>query len=214
MGGKAFYLFADVIMNYIVVKAMEITPLQYKPFVFYRYVDDCFSVSNDKKSVIEFEKIINSIHPNTALTTELQFKNRLSFLDVLEDNSGPNLVTSAFRKPTHTGLYSKWNSFVPSRFKINLINCLLDRCYRICSSYEIIGDEFEQIKTMLSRNGYPTYVLDNVYANFLIVSSQLSHYFRRKKILLLKNVHSFAVFRCFIVANSQLTEVFPLQTLG
>ena len=54
----------------------------------------------------------------------------------------------------------KWNSFVFRRFKINLINCLLDRCYKICSSYEIISDEFEQIKTMLSRNGYPKYVLD------------------------------------------------------
>ena len=40
------------------------------------------------------------------------------------------------------------------------MNCLLDRCYKICSSYEIISDEFEQIKTMLSRNGYPKYVLD------------------------------------------------------
>ena len=35
MGGKASNLFADVIMNYIIDKAMEITPLQYKPFVFY-----------------------------------------------------------------------------------------------------------------------------------------------------------------------------------
>ena len=83
LGGKASNLFADVIMNYSIDKAMEIIPLQYKPFVFYRYVDDCFSVFNDKKSVIEFEKILNSIHPNIALTTELQSKNRLSFQNVL-----------------------------------------------------------------------------------------------------------------------------------
>ena len=134
--------------------------------MFYRYVDDCFSVFNDKKSVIEFEKILNSIHPNIVFTTELQYKNRLSFLDVLVENSGPSLVTSTFRKPTHTGLYTKWNSFVPRRFKINLINCLLDRCYKICSSYEIISDEFEQIKTMLSINGYPKYVLDKCIREF------------------------------------------------
>ena len=70
MGGKASNLFAEVIMNYIVDKAMEITPLQYKPFVFYRYIDNCFSVFNDKKSVIGFEKILNSIHLNIAFTTE------------------------------------------------------------------------------------------------------------------------------------------------
>ena len=70
MGGKASNLFADVIMNYIVDKAMEITSLHYKPFVFYRYIDDCFSIFNEKKTVIEFEKILNSIHPNIAFTTE------------------------------------------------------------------------------------------------------------------------------------------------
>ena len=134
--------------------------------MFYRNVDNCFNVLNDKKSVIEFEKILNSIHPNIAFTTDLQSKNRLSFQDVLVDNSGPSLVTSTFRKPTHTGLYTKWNSFVPRRFKINLINCLLDCCYRICSSYEIICDEFEQIKTMLSINGYPKHVLDKCIREF------------------------------------------------
>ena len=71
-----------------------------------------------KKSVIEFEKFLNSIHPNIAFTKELQSKNRLSFLDVLVDNSGPSLVTSTFRKPTHTGLCIKWNSFVSRRFKL------------------------------------------------------------------------------------------------
>ena len=106
------------------------------------------------------------MHPNIAFTTELQSKNYLSFLDVLGDNSGPNLVTCTFRKPPHTGLYTKWNSFVPCRFKINLINSLLDRCYRISSLYEIICDVFEQIKTMLFRNGYPKYVLDKCIREF------------------------------------------------
>ena len=79
MKGKASNLFADVIMNYFNDKAMEITSLQHRPFVFYRYFDDCFSIFNDKKPVIEFEKILNSIHPNIAFTTELQSKNCLSF---------------------------------------------------------------------------------------------------------------------------------------
>ena len=49
---------------------------------------------------------------------------------------------------------------------MNLINCLLDRCYRICSSYDIICDKFEQIKTMLSRNDYSKYVLDKCTREF------------------------------------------------
>ena len=52
------------------------------------------------------------------------------------------------------------------RFKMNLINCLLDRCYRICGSYKIISGGFEQIKTMLSRKGCPKYVLDKCICEF------------------------------------------------
>ena len=85
------------------------------------------------KSVIEFEEILNSIHPNIVFIIKLLSKNCLSFRSVEVDNNGFNLVTFNFPQPTHTGLYTKWNSFVPSRFKINLISCLLDRCNRICS---------------------------------------------------------------------------------
>ena len=55
MRAKASNLFADVIM-YIIDKAMEITPLQYKPFVFYRYVDDCFNVFNTKNWLLNLRK--------------------------------------------------------------------------------------------------------------------------------------------------------------
>ena len=41
-GGKASNLIAYVIMSYIVDKATEITPSQYRQsFCVYRYVDDC-----------------------------------------------------------------------------------------------------------------------------------------------------------------------------
>ena len=109
--------------------------------------------------VIEFEKILNSIHPNIAFTSELLPKNRLSFLDVLVDNSGPSLVTSTLENPLI-------KDYIHGTVKIHLISCLLNRCYKICSSYEIISDEFEQIKTMLSINGYPKYVLDKCIREF------------------------------------------------
>ena len=70
MGSKASNQYPDVIINYNVDKAMEIISLQYRPSVFYRYVDHCFSVFNNKKSFIEYEKILNSIHLNIAFTTE------------------------------------------------------------------------------------------------------------------------------------------------
>ena len=166
MGGPASSLLADVLMNNIVDKAMDTSLTQRKPIVFYRYVDDCFAVFNNKRSVVEFENILNSMHPNIKFTTEMQTNNSLRFLDVLVNNSQSTLSTSTFRKPTHTGLFAKWSSFVPRRYKVNLVNCLLDRCYKICSFYELICEEVEHIKTMLSRNGYPKYFLDKCVREF------------------------------------------------
>ena len=75
-------------------------------------------------------------------------------------------MTTTFRKPTHSGLYSKWSSFVPHRYKINLVNCLLERSYKICNSYQLISAEFHKIQQMLTSNGYPKYFLDRCVREF------------------------------------------------
>ena len=35
---------------------------------------------------------------------------------------------------TFDGLYTKWDSFTPHKYKVNLIPTLACRCFRICSS--------------------------------------------------------------------------------
>ena len=61
--------------------------------------------------------------------------------------------TTVFRKKTNTGLYIKWSSLCPVKYKRNLVSCLLDRAYRICNSYKAMHIEFETITDMLLRNG-------------------------------------------------------------
>ena len=103
-------------------------------------------------------------------------------MDVLVDNSSTTVTTSTFRKPTNTGLYSKWSSFEPRRYKYNLVNCSLDRAYKICSSYESICLEVDNIKVMLGRNGYPAYFLDSCVRRFFNrkYDKMLSHLEKRK----------------------------------
>ena len=54
--------------------------------------NNCFSVFSDKKSVIDFDKILNCIYANIAFTTEMQFNNRLSFLDKHLKNLGDRWI--------------------------------------------------------------------------------------------------------------------------
>jgi len=80
----------------------------------------------------------------------------IHFLDVLIEKTATGFITSTHghRKPTHTGLYSKWSSFVLLHRKRSLVNSLLRRAYDIASSHQLVHTEFLNIKRMLSRNGY------------------------------------------------------------
>ena len=59
------------------------------------------------------------------------------------------------RRLTFTGLYTKWDSFTPRKYKINLIRTLTYRCYRICSSSLLLQSALDELRKLLLQNGYP-----------------------------------------------------------
>ena len=59
------------------------------------------------------------------------------------------------RKKIFTGLYTKWDSFTPRKYKINLICTLTYRCYRICSSASLLQSALDDLRKLLLQNGYP-----------------------------------------------------------
>ena len=70
-----------------------------------------------------------------------------------QDNS--SFSTSLYRKKTFTELYTKWDLFTPRKYKINLIRTLTCRCLRICFSSCLLQSALNDLKNLLSRNGYP-----------------------------------------------------------
>ena len=54
---------------------------------------------------------------------------------------------------------AKWDSFTPRKYKINLIRTLTYRCLRICSSTSLLQSALDDVKNLLSRNGYPRGVI-------------------------------------------------------
>ena len=65
-----------------------------------------------------------------------------------------------YQKPTLTGLYTPWDNFNPTQYKINLVRCLTNRILRICSQ-SVVQKELNTLRKILERNGYPCHVLDN-----------------------------------------------------
>ena len=167
MGSPIALMLADVFMNHVIEEALSASQ-QNRPTLLLRYVDDLFLVFSNDEEAQSFFDVMNRIHKSINFTQEQECNGQLAFLDVLVSrNTGNVTQTSVFRKKTHTGLYLKWTSFVPYRYKRNLVNSLLQRAYKIGSSYKLIHSDFMRIKEMLAKNGYPRTFVDNCIRGFL-----------------------------------------------
>ena len=100
-------------------------------------------------------EFLNSRHSCIQFTFETEFDSILPFLDLKIEHKDSFLTTSIYRKPTFTGLLSKFNSFTPSKYKENLIATLVHRGYRLCSNFLSIDHENNFLKSILTKNGYP-----------------------------------------------------------
>ena len=83
----------------------------------------------------------------------------MPFLDVRVTKKDTGFVTSLYQKPTFTGLYTPWDSFSPTQYKINLVRCLTNRTLRVCSQ-SVVQEELATLRKILERNGYPGHILD------------------------------------------------------
>ena len=104
------------------------------------------------------------MHPSLKFTVEKEFNYQLAFLDVFVHKTSAAYLTSVYRKPTFSGLYTRWDSFCPQQPKINLIKTLVHRALMITSKC-FLDDEIGFIRSTLSKNGYPLSVLDGVVHN-------------------------------------------------
>ena len=71
------------------------------PSFWNRYVDDTFTVFNNKDSANEFLHYLNSCHSNIKFTIEFKQNNAIPFLDILvTPNQNNTFMTSIYRKKT------------------------------------------------------------------------------------------------------------------
>ena len=82
-------------------------------------------------------------------------------------NDDGTLSTSIYRKPSFSGLYLKWNSYVPKQFKTGLVNCLPNLVWKICSDSDLFHQKIKFIKSTLAANGYPSNFLNSCTNRFL-----------------------------------------------
>ena len=109
-------------------------PSDFKPQYYWRYLDDIFVLFTSPKHLEAFRNFLNSRHANLSFTIEREKQNRMSFLDIAIIREDKTFITSAYRKPTFSGVYTHFDIFLPSTYKFGNVYTLAYRCFRICSS--------------------------------------------------------------------------------
>jgi hypothetical protein len=155
MGSPLGPVLANIYISHLETNALN----DYKdslPMVYKRYVDDTFLIFENIEASDKFFDYMNTRNDNIKFTRENECNNCISFLDVLvtRDSEG-SLSTSVYRKPNFSGLYMKFNSFVPAQFKRSLVHGLLNRAWRICSSEMAFQKEVQFLQNVLMANGFP-----------------------------------------------------------
>ena len=102
-----------------------------------------------------------------SFTIENEKDNRMSFLDVNIIREKDKFTTSVYRKPTFSGIYTHFDSFLPSSNKIGLLHTLLYRCFRICSDWTKFHLELVKLTDVFKSNSYSENFINNCFKVFL-----------------------------------------------
>ena len=167
MGSPLGPTLANAFMCHLEKAFLKSFPEDQLPLIYKRYVDDVFLVFRSEEHVEPFLKFMNSLHKNIEFTCEREENNKLSFIGVDVERGEGNFVTSVFRKPTYTGLLTKFDSFIPERYKQNLISIMVYRAFHICSNYMNFHIEIEFLRDIFQKNGYPLNFFQNIVSRTL-----------------------------------------------
>ena len=102
-----------------------------------------------------FLDYLNAKYVNIEFTSEIEENGCLSFLDVAIQRTANGSETSVYRKPTFTGLTTKFTSYILLQFKRNLVSTLVYRAFQISSSFFNFHKEINYLRKTLFKNGFP-----------------------------------------------------------
>ncbi|MDA8010421.1 MAG: reverse transcriptase domain-containing protein, partial [Alphaproteobacteria bacterium] len=127
----------------------------FKPKLWVRYVDDTFVIwTHGPDRLQSFHQHLNKQHPKIQFTVEEEKDDQLPFLDVLVTKEGRRLLTSVYRKPTHTERYIPYHSHHHPRATTGVLRCMRDRARNICHPSKI-QQEMDHLNQVFQANGFP-----------------------------------------------------------
>ncbi|XP_072048491.1 uncharacterized protein [Amphiura filiformis] len=144
--------------------AIATAPLECKPKLWKRYVDDILEIVA-KDEVNNLSDHLNQTDDTDSIkfTFEKEEDGKIPFLDTLivrrEDGSVKLLV---YCKATHTDQYLNFKSHHPPHQKLGVVRTLLDRKNKLVTEDQDKVEEEKHIKDALQKCGYPAWSVEKV----------------------------------------------------
>ena len=130
-------------------------------------VDDTFFLFRSKQYIEKFRLYLSCQHPNIKFTSEIEDNNSISFLDININRGNYRFLTSVYHKPTFSGAFTNFDSYIPLSYKSWLISSLLYGAFKWRSNFEIFHQEIVFLKDIFKRNSYPPNFIDKSVKTFL-----------------------------------------------
>ena len=168
MGNPLGPVLANVFVDWLEEKYMSPHPAF--PPTYVRYMDDSFCVFRDQAQLDLFLAFSNTVHPNITFTKEEEVDGKLPFLDILVTRHPTRDTpdTSTYRKPTFSGLYFHFASFIPIDYKIALIRSLVQRCYQLARDYNLFHIDVSYVSRVLKLNAFPVELINEIIGKVLL----------------------------------------------
>ena len=118
---------------------------------------------------------------------EQEINDKLSFLDVEVSRQQGKFVITVYRKPTFSGVYPHFDSFLPEVYKVGMIYTLAYRCFKICSDWTKFHEELNFLKHVFLKNGYPLSCIDKCFKmviDKLVINRPQVTVFEKKTLIL------------------------------
>ena len=176
MGSSLSPVLANIYMEHFETELLKDIPVDMKPTLWLRYVDDVFCCYEDMSKFDTFLELLNRVRPSIQFTYELSRIERttnvstdspesdieiIPFLElnVLRPTSG-DFTFSIYRKPCHAENYLHAFSYQPRSHKLAVIRSQSLRAYRYCD-IQYLKEEEQHIQQSFLSLGYTPKFIEN-----------------------------------------------------
>jgi hypothetical protein len=161
MGARFAPPFAIIFMHHIESTALNLLPVEMKPYIYLRYIDDIFYACNEKGHSNHILNMFNTVDNNIKFTIETVTNTcKLPFLDTqlyVDDNG--YIKHSWYMKKVHSGNMLNFSSHLPMSCKKAFAIERFVTIFKRTNCNDLLKDHIIFMYTLLRRNDYPHYFI-------------------------------------------------------